>query len=319
MTSSSRVRWLAVLMIAAGVVVPVIFAAQLSRASLVPHHVVLGIAGPVVVSQAVGRQAAGAGDGFEVTVLDDSDRPAREVGDGRLDAAVVLDLRGTVDDLLVPRTASSTWTSAVLAQTAAVSAGYGRTLVVREVATRRGDDVRRGTPYVLVVVWVGLGAALAIGLSLWRGPVASTSERGALRLLGLAGAGLVGSTVVAVVAHVLDGTPLVGPLVLGACLTTVVAWSVLACEALLGLLGLGFSMAALVGLTAPLLSRLEADVLPGPWRQELSWTPHGATLRLLHSELFWGRGTDLRAAAVLAAWAVIAVLVPVVARALRPA
>lgn len=298
---------------------PVVFAGQMAHEGPRPHEAVLTVSGPVMVAQAVAERAESLpGHPFDARVLPEGTSPAAGVADGSVQVGLVVDFTREHDVLAVSSTADTDLVKEYEQLAAAVAASYGRTLVTREVPPTGADDAARGLPYLLTFLWVFVGLGLAVGLSLWRGPVAATFTRGVGRLAALGGAGLVVGVLVAVVAPGVPGDETVGTALLGALVVVVTSWSVLALESVLGLSGLALGSALFLGASAPLLTLNDPTTLPMPWSQLSPWTVHGSALQLARDHLFFGQHDDGRSWAVLLAWATIAVVGLVGARLVRP-
>lgn len=320
MTSERVGRALVALLAVLVLGTPLAFVAQAATSGPRPHEAVLAVAGPILVAQAIAERAdALPGRPFDARVLPEGTSPRASIADGTAQLGLTIDFRLDHDLLAVSTTTDPDLVAAYQALLEAVGASYGRTLSTQQVPPSGGDGAARGLPYVLTLLWVLAGLALAVGLSLWRGPVASTTARGAARLAWLgAGAVLLG-VVVAVVAPGVGAGETWWIALLGALVAVVTSWSVLALESLLGLGGLALGVALLVGLSVPLLTHAEPSTLPAPWSALAPWTPHGAALQLARRHLFFAQHADLRSWAVLLAWAGIAIVVLIGSRLVRPA
>lgn len=318
-----RLAWVGRVMIAFVVLfalgAPLAFVAQLASQGPRPHEAVLAISGPALVAQAIATRAdALPGHPFDARVLPEGDPSARSVAAGIAQAGLMIDFRLDRDVLVVSTTTDPDLVAEYRVLLEAIDSSYGRTLRTQTVPPAGAEDAPRGLPYVLTFLWVLLGVGLAVGLSLWRGPVAATTARGAERLIGLGACGVLVGVLGAVVAPDIATGEVVWVAALGALVVLVTSWLVLAFEAVLGLGGLALMTAVLVGLSTPLLTFTEPSTLPSPWAELAPWTPHGAAFRLARQHVFFGVHADIRSWAVLLAWSSIAVVALVGARWVRP-
>ncbi len=317
-----RRRWLLGVVVAASLLLPLLATLHVRVVGPEPHGLVLGVVGPAPVVQEMARRVDGlAGrpfDARQVPAVGSALRTAQEgVADGRLDAAVVVDLRVGEDVLVVPSTTSAALVREVRLRLVPVSAGLGRGLRAAVVPPARSPDAWRGVPFALVVAWMLLGLGAAAVLCLLRGPVAPTASRGLGRLVLLAAGGALGGLAGALALPSSVQAPL-GPLVAAGTLTVVVSgWFVLACEALLGLPGLAVAVGTTVGPLAPFLSQVRPDTMPDPWPWVYLLGPHAAALDVT-TGLVFGRGLGARPWLLLGAWAVICFLLLGRSRRLRP-
>lgn len=323
-TSSTPLRRaLGVAVLVAAFALPLVATIDVRLSGPEPDELALGVVGPTVVSQAVsGRVEQLPGRPFDAVVVDEGttvEEVEREVASGVLDAAVVMDLGGDTDRLVVPTTMSDDLVAEVRAALGAVGASYGRSIEVTDVPPPRSAGAWRGLPYAFVVAWVLIGVGAATGLSAWRGPVAATSARGAGRLALLAGLAVVVGGLSALLGQVAaDANP--AQVVRAAAATVLVSsWLTQAFETLFGLPGIAVATAGLVGPLAPLLAGVDPGTMPGLWPDLYQVGPHDAALTLATRAVFGVEASVMRPALLLAAWATVAVVTLVTARSLRPA
>lgn len=271
------------------------------------------VADPVIIA-AVVDQATDLADGAVDFGTAESEAAALAgVADGRLVAAVIVDLRVEQDTVLIASANGEDLNRSVLGLTKTIESAVGRDVVVEDVApTRDGDDSARGV-YLLIGACVLLGFIAPIGLTWLRGPVASTFARGVARLALVAASATAGGLVVAFVAAVrYDVGPMGWWLIAGLTLAAS-ATVTLALESLFGVLGIGIATALLVLSAAPMAQLTSPLMLSGPWSSITPWLPHGAALDAARAQAYFG-GADLRSLLTLAAWSALAVLTLVVSR-----
>lgn len=286
------------------------------------HEARIGVAAPPIVAQALADSAETlAGTPFEVAPLVDADDAVapydaaeESVAEGRLDAAVVLDLRTTTDTLLVATTRTDPYVDAIRERLTVISKGYGRTLEVEYVDPAGAAGSAR-TPGLLVALWCAVAVLVVAGISAERGAVAATPAQGVARLLAVAGVGAACGVVSAIVVDPGRGGTAV--VVAATATVTVVGALVLAAESVLGLGGLGVASALMVGPALPLLTGVTPDLLVEPWHLLDRVSPQTAAWQVARDALDHTDGAD-GSWALIAAWAAIALLTLLTARGVRP-
>lgn len=249
----------------------------------------------------------------------DAERARRDVREGTTVAALVVDLTGTEDRLLVHPDQDEQLRTAVVERIRAVGDSLGRTIRVDRVTEERGWDRQEATVFALATAVLGFAAVVLV--SLVRGPVAVTFRRALLRhsvlvvLAPVAAGALVLTGVVPAPAPADTGTwSLVGVGALGvlaASLTT------LALEALLGWAGLGVAGIVFLVLSTPVLTRPHPYLLPEPWQSLARTTPGGATVDALEAVVVFGGHGVLAPVAFLLAWIAMMVVAGLLARFVR--
>lgn len=280
-----------------------------------PHQAPVAVVAPAVVAQALADQVnALPGRPLVVTATDDPDAAVDDVRHGLTVAAVLVDLSGTRDQLVLSRATDDRLARAVHDQVSATERSHGRTLTVRHVAASSvGDDVVRR----LAVGFGALGFVLALLLSARFGPVARTLRLGTRRILAVAAVSLLAGYASASLLPGVSGLDtgeqlrLAGVLALSA----VVAGTVtLALEGVAGFGGLGLSGTFYLVLATPQLLGTDPRLLPEPWPALSGWTPPGASVEALGAiALYDGTGTR-QPLLVLAVWLLAAVLALLVSR-----
>jgi len=317
-------RFASLAVLAALLALPLIATAHQARSGPELHEERVGVAAPAIVAQAVGDAAATLpGTPFEVIPLpggDDlgasGDSARRAVAEGRLDAAVVLDLRETTDSLLVSSTRNEQYVDTLRDRLAVISKGYGRTLELEYVDPDAAVGSAR-TPGLLVTAWFLLAILVVAGISAERGPAAPTPAHGAARLLVVAAVG-VGCGIVSAVVVDPGGTGKVTALVGAAtAIVTLTGALVLAAESVLGLAGLGVAAALMIGPLLALLTGVTPDLLAEPWYTVDRPSPQTAAWQIVRVALGHTDGAT-GSWALVAAWAAIALLTLLTARVVRP-
>lgn len=283
-----------------------------------PHRVPVLIAAPAVVAQALADEAATmAGAPLDADWTADPARARAAVRDGDVVAAVLVDLRETRDVVLLDRGRDDDLNRALVDEFASIEKARGRTVEVQRLGPAAADGADgRIRVYLLLCGLAGFGFVLVV--SLVRGPVAATARLGVLRVGGLVVASLAG----AVLAHLLPPAQLPGDglavLGIGAGYAFVLGVVVLAVEALAGLVGMVAVAAVYFVLATPLLSGTSPYLLPPPWPRLTPWLPTGVAQDALADVAYLDPGSAVRPVLVLGGAGVLAVVVLVLARNLRP-
>ena len=299
-------------------VVEVVMVAVLVRGSGAPHRVPVSVVAPPLVARAVAdRVSASDGDRLVASPAPGEAVARRRLRAGTSVAAVVVDLRGTRDRLLLEPVRDDPLNEAVTRRIVAVERGYGRTVDVEHLAQPSARTTALPRVYRLDLAAVLVGFLFVLAVTAWRGPVARTLRRGAARVAGAA-------ALAAVAAPALTHAPPTGVPDHSVAAAVVVALTVLtsalltmSLEALAGLAGLALAAGSFLVLAAPLLLRTDPYLQPRPWSAVTPWTPSGAALEALSSVTLLDPAAAVRPALVLAVWVVVGVLTLLVARRAR--
>ena len=240
-----------------------------------------------------------AGHRFEATAAHSARAAVAQVRSGDVLGALVVDLSGTEDTLLVDGSRSPRVRAAIVDQMQVLETARGRTVLVEETATQVSSDRVRAA--ALVVTGGGFLVGLLIGAAVLR-----PRTPGGRRELVLAAGGVVvlgvGTPMV-----LLSSSPHLATMVAACLVGTLVAALVAGVlECLAGLPGLTLGLVAHLVLAVPLLRDLELLLLQEPWATLLQALPSWATFELMDAAAT-GRGHEGRTAAlVLGAWLVVA-------------
>ncbi|MBZ5737905.1 DUF4185 domain-containing protein [Nocardioides mangrovi] len=281
-----------------------------------PHDVPILIAAPAVVAHQLATEAnAMPADPFDATWTDDAADARGQVEDGEVVAAVLVDLRGTRDVVLVHAALDDDLTDAVVDRVRAVEKSRDRTVEVQRLAPSDAGGASRIRWYALCCGLLGLAFALAVSLT--RGPVAASAARGVVRVVGLGAASLGGAALLQLVPALrLPGHHL-AVVAIGAALSFALGAITFALEALLGLVGLVAMAATTFLLSTPLLSGTSRYLLPTPWPTVTPWLPCGSALDALADVAYLDPGRSTRSVLLLAGAGALAVVALLLARWLR--
>lgn len=280
-----------------------------------PHSVPVAVVAPGVVAQTLADQMnALQGRPFAAVAVTETEgaRTRDRVADGSIVAALLVDLSRTEDTLVVNAGRDPALNDAVVRRVRETEATRDRTLVV----TYDGSDPAGADPATLSLAAAVLGLLMVVIVSLRNGPVALTLRRGVRRVGLLAALSVAGGAILVLAL----GGP--GPgraslvIALVALHVLVVSTLTLALEALAGIAGLAVASLAFLVVNAPLLTRIDAYLLPQPWSWLATWAPSGAALESVSGATALG-GHVARPTLVLLAWFVSAVLTLLLSRWVR--
>ena len=305
---------------AVAMVLAVVVVAEIAWAAFVlagsddlrPHAVPAVVAADPVVAESVARQYDDLpGDPFDLRAVTNEDTARAALDDGSARAALIVDLEGSVDRLLLASANDDTLDAAIRDRVEQTDESLGRTVDVETVGPADADE-RREAARLAVALALLLGFLLAVGTSLRDGPVSRTHLRALRRTLVIGSASVVGGALIGVL--VLRGSwveVLVAAAVAGAA-----AVSTIALEALFGWAGLGLVVVAFFATGAPVLARVDPYLVGEPWASLAGLGVPGsgvdtATAVTLRGELAVGP------VAVLLVWIATSLLVVVLAGSVR--
>ncbi|MGK5641588.1 DUF3533 domain-containing protein [Streptomyces sp. URMC 126] len=246
-----------------------------------PRDIRLGVVAP--------RQAAGSlaerldrlpGDPLDPRVTADRAAAERGLRERDLDAALVVDPRGTKDTLLVASGAGASLAQAAEAVATRAEAAEHRSVKVVDIAPAAAGDSRGLTSFYLVVGWCVGGYLCAAILAISAGARPANPHRATIRLAALAVYAAVSGLLGAVITGpILDALPAgVAPLWgLGTLVVFAVGALTLALQSLAGVVGIGLAIAIVVVLGNPSAGgAYPYPLLPPFWRAIGPALPPGA-------------------------------------------
>lgn len=238
-----------------------------------------------------------------------TERQARQrIADREAAGALIVDPHGGTDRLLVAGGGGTSLAQALEQVVRPVEKARHRTVRTVDVRPVAPGDGRSLSSFYLVVGWCVGGYLCAAILAISAGARPSNGHRAVIRLAALAvyaiAAGLAGAIVVGPVLDALPGT-FFGLWGLGALVVFAVGATTLACQALLGVLGIGLAILLIVILGNPSAGgAYPYPLLPPFWRAIGPALPPGAGTWAARS-LAYFRGNALTGPLlVLSAWAV---------------
>ncbi|MFE1176223.1 DUF3533 domain-containing protein [Streptomyces sp. NPDC058773] len=274
-----------------------------------PTRVPLGVVAPAQVrGQLVNKL-----DRLPGTPLDPravlSERAARQrIADRTLDGALIVDPRGSTDRLLVAGGGGASLSQTVELVVRSAEKAEHRTVRTIDVRPAAPGDGRSLSSFYLVVGWCVGGYLCAAILAISAGARPSNGHRAVIRLAALAvyalAAGLAGAIIVGPVLGALPGT-FFGLWGLGALTVFAVGATTLACQALLGILGIGLAILLIVILGNPSAGgAYPYPLLPPFWRAIGPALPPGAGTWAARSLAYFRGNAVTGPLLVLSAWAV---------------
>ncbi|WKU44170.1 DUF3533 domain-containing protein [Streptomyces sp. VNUA116] len=280
-----------------------------------PRDVALGVVAPQQISgQLVQRLDGLPGDPLAPRAVDGGEAAAaRKIHNRDLDAALIVDPRGTTDTLLVASGAGASLAQATEAVLTRAEAVEGRKVRVKDVAPAAAGDARGLTAFYLAVGWCVGGYLCAAILAISAGARPANSHRAVIRLGALAlyaaAAGLFGAVIAGPVLDALPGS-IPGLWGLGALVVFAVGATTLALQGLAGVVGIGLAIAIVVVLGNPSAGgAYPYPLLPPFWNAIGPALPPGAGTWSARSIAYFGGNGLAPSLLVLGAWAVAGVVV----------
>ncbi|MFI9722545.1 DUF3533 domain-containing protein [Streptomyces sp. NPDC052396] len=274
-----------------------------------PRDIALGVAAPRPLSDEVAEKlGALPGTPLAPQLVDDRAQAVRGIRERELDAALVVDPRGTTDTLLVAGGAGASLAQAAEAVLTRAEAAEQRTLKVIDVAPQAAGDSRGLTAFYLVVGWCVGGYLCAAILAISAGARPANPHRAVIRLAALAlyaiVAGLLGTVIAGPVLGALPGS-IAGLWGLGALVVFAVGALTLALQGLAGIVGIGLAIALVVVLGNPSAGgAYPYPLLPPFWGTIGPALPPGAGTWSARSIAYFGGNALIAPLLVLSAWAV---------------
>lgn len=323
MSSTDPVRpgWRQVLPPAVAVLLAVVVIGEIAWATYIitgsddlePHSVPAVVAADPVVAESVARHYdALPGRPVDLRAVADEDAARAALADGSARAALVVDLDGSTDRLLLASANDDVLDDAIRDRVERSEQRINREVSVETVGSADADE-RREAARLAVALALLLGFLVAVGTSLRAGPVASGLRQGLRRLLVVGVLSTLGGAVIGVLALRGDtwAVVLVPATVAGASAATA-----LALEALFGWAGLGLAVVAFFATGAPVLTRVDRYLVGEPWSSIATLGLPGAGLETATELSLHGRLAPEPSAVVLV-WLVTAPLVILLARVVR--
>ncbi|UQA96279.1 YhgE/Pip domain-containing protein [Streptomyces halobius] len=251
-----------------------------------------------------------------------SERKARrQINDRTIDAALIVDPRGTTDRLLVASGGGASLSQAVELVVTATEKEQERTVRTVDVVPADRGDNRSLSSFYLVVGWCVGGYLCAAILAISAGARPANGARAVIRLAALTlfsiAAGLGGAIIVGPVLGAVPGS-FAGLWGLGALTVFAVGATTLALQALMGIIGIGLAILLIVVLGNPSAGgAYPYPLLPPFWREIGPALPPGAGTWVARSIAYFRGNATTGPLLVLSAWAAGGTLLTVVLAMLR--
>lgn len=274
-----------------------------------PHSLDVGVVAPEATAQQITAQLD-ALDGSPVSArrVADRDEALSQVRAGDLAAALVVDPRGTADELVVASGGGASVVTSVEQAAQQLAAQQGRTFTTTDAVPLESGDARGLTGFYLVIGWIIGGYLMAALLGVSKGARPANPSRAAIRLLsavpyavvaGLGGAFVVDQWLGALTGHFWELAAL------GALLVFASAAVTTALQVLFGVLGIGLTVLVFVVLGNPSAGgAFQWSLLPAFWRDLGPWLPNGAGTEAVRRIVYFGAESVTAQFAVIAVYAV---------------
>ncbi|SDO54206.1 hypothetical protein SAMN04515671_1272 [Nakamurella panacisegetis] len=220
------------------------------------------------------------GTPLRATVVTDRETAERQIRNGELSAALLVDPQGTADTLLTSSGGGVSVSGAVTSVIDQVEAAQKRTVTVTDIVPLQGGDGRGLTGFYLVIGWLVGGYLVASLLGVAAGARPATPRRAWFRLIAIVPyaivSGLGGALIVDQVLGALTGH-FMSLWWLGALLVASAAAATMAFQVLFGVIGIGITVLVFVVLGNPSAGgAYQTTLLPPFWRALSNALPNGA-------------------------------------------
>lgn len=282
-----------------------------------PHGISLGVVAPGEQAAAIADQLGNLdGDPLDPEVLNDAVAARKQVTNGDLTAALLVDPTSTTDTLLVASGGGTSLSAAVEQILTATESQQHRTFTVEDVVPLQSGDGRGLSGFYLVIGWLVGGYLVASLLGVAKGARPANRHRASIRLAstvpyavlsGLGGALIVDQGFGALTGHFWALWGLGTLLVLSAATVT------MAFQVLFGTIGIGLTVLLFVVLGNPSAGgAYQNEMLPRLWRTIGPLLPNGAGTDAVRQVVYFG-GDAAGQLLIITAYAVIGAVVTVFA------
>ncbi|SDK87707.1 Protein of unknown function [Nonomuraea maritima] len=287
-----------------------------------PHRIPVAVVAPAQVSgQIVTRLNELSGEPVLARAAGSEQQARALVLDRTVDAAVLVDPRGTTDTLFVASAGGPAVSTAGQQIAEAIEHQQHRQVKVTDIRPPAASDGRGMSSFYLVLGWIVGGYLAAAVLGMAAGARPANLHRTVIRLGVLAlyaiASGLGGAVIVDPVMGVLTGH-LVQLWALGALTVFAAAATTVALQNLLGLLGVGVTVILFVVLGNPSAGGAYPGVLlPDFWRAIGPWLPPGAGTTAVRNTVYFAGHAVTQSLWVLAAYALLGAVAATITSALH--
>ncbi|MEV0263281.1 DUF3533 domain-containing protein [Streptomyces sp. NPDC050617] len=274
-----------------------------------PKNIALAVVAPEQVrGQLMGKLDKLPGDPLDPRAASDEAKAVRQIRERDIDAALIVDPRGSTDRLLVASGGGASLSQAVERVVTAAEKSQQRTVKTQDIAPVAKGDARGLSAFYLVVGWCVGGYLCAAILAISAGARPANPQRAVIRLGTLAlysiASGIGGAVIMGPILEALPGS-ILGLWGLGALVVFAVGATTLAFQGLAGIVGIGLAIAVIVVLGNPSAGgAYPYPLLPGFWRAIGPALPPGAGTWTARSIAYFRGNAVTGPLLVLSAWAV---------------
>jgi hypothetical protein len=288
-----------------------------------PHEIRLGIVSPSekISEQTADKMNAVTEHPLNVVPVADKDTAIRQIKSGELSAALVINIFGKSDTLLISSGGGAAVANAVTKVVALLEKTQDRTVKVEDVVPLQSGDNYGLTGFYLVIGWIVGGYLMASLLGVSAGARPATPRRAYFRLgavvpyaiiSGFGGAFIVDRVLGALTGHFVE-LWLLGTLLVAAAATVTMAFQVM-----FGVVGIGIAVLVFVILGNPSAGgAYQTQLLPPFWHFLTNALPTGAgtdtVRRIVYLESHGIRGHLI----VISVWVIAGTVITVIASHLR--
>jgi hypothetical protein len=288
-----------------------------------PRDIRLGIVSrsEKISAQTAEKMNAIDSDPLNAIPVADKDAAIQMIKSGELSAALVINLFGKTDTLLISSGGGATVATAVTKVVTLLEKTQDRTVIVEDVVPLQSGDNYGLTGFYLVIGWIVGGYLMASLLGVAAGARPATPRRAYIRLAavvpyalisGFGGAFIVDRVVGALTGHFLE-LALLGALLVASSATVTMAFQVM-----FGVIGIGLSVLVFVILGNPSAGgAYQTELLPPFWRFLSNGLPTGSgtdtVRRIVYLDSHGIRGHLI----VISVWVIAGAVITVVASHLR--
>ncbi|MEV0281216.1 DUF3533 domain-containing protein [Streptomyces sp. NPDC050610] len=274
-----------------------------------PKNIALAVVAPEQArGQLMAKLGKLPGDPLDPRAAAGEAKAVQQIRERDIDAALIVDPRGSTDRLLVASGGGASLSQAVEKVVTAAEKSQQRTVKTQDIAPVAKGDARGLSSFYLVVGWCVGGYLCAAILAISAGARPANPQRAVIRLGTLAlysiASGIGGAVIMGPILEALPG-PVLGLWGLGALVVFAVGATTLAFQGLAGIVGIGLAIAVVVVLGNPSAGgAYPYPLLPGFWRAIGPALPPGAGTWTARSIAYFRGNAVTGPLLVLSAWAV---------------
>ena len=288
-----------------------------------PHEIRLGIVSPSgkISDQTADKMNAIESHPLNAVRVADKDTAIQQIKSGELSAALVINIFGKTDTLLISSGGGATVANAVTKVVTLLEASQQRTVTVEDVVPLQSGDNFGLTGFYLVLGWIVGGYLMASLLGISAGARPVTPRRAYFRLVAIVPyailSGLGGAVIVDQVLGALTGH-FMALWWLGALLVAAAATVTMAFQVMFGVVGIGIAVLVFVILGNPSAGgAYQTELLPPFWRFLSNALPTGAGTDTVRRIVYLGSNGIRGHLIVISIWAIAGALITVLASHLR--